>query len=236
MVQLCTWDSNLRLYLIVKGVLRQLETNNCSLFTCLATTMKRSQFVSMMHYLVNLVCTDYQNRALMKYLELMSLDGNREASELTDGEIYKYNQQNYEMLKDREERSTIITKFNSQGSHVNTSNTICTISYVEMSVTHTFAMFCTNQQRWIKYIQFFYSAEFILEVEVALLCFDKAVGEDDEWHSCQHPFKRLSKSTVQTESKLYCVVSDMLIQQELKPCYMEVMEGGYVAVMKKFCQ
>lgn len=63
-----------------------------------------------MHYLVNLVCTDYQNRALMKYLELMSLDGNRQASELTDGEIYNYNQQNYEMLKDREERSTITTK------------------------------------------------------------------------------------------------------------------------------
>lgn len=69
-----------------------------------------------MHYLVNLVCTDYQNRALMKYLELMSLDGNREASELTDGEIYKYNQQNYEMLKDREERSTIITKLILRGA------------------------------------------------------------------------------------------------------------------------
>lgn len=115
-MQLCTWDSNLRLYLIVKGVLRQLETNNCSLFTCLATTMKCSQFVSMMHYLVNLVCTDYQNRALMKYLELISLDGNREASELTDGEICKYNQQNYEMLKDREERSTITTNLILRGA------------------------------------------------------------------------------------------------------------------------
>lgn len=77
----------------------------------------------------------------MKYLELISLDGNREASELTDGEICKYNQQNYEMLKDREERSTITTNLlNSQGSHVNTSNTICTISYAEMSVTHTFSV------------------------------------------------------------------------------------------------
>ena len=115
-MQLCTWDSNLRLHLIVKGVLQQLETSNCSLFMCLATTMKCSQFVSMMHYLVNLVCTDYQNRALMKYLELMSLAGNRETSELTDGEIYKYDQQNYEMLKDREEGSTITTKFVLRGA------------------------------------------------------------------------------------------------------------------------
>lgn len=52
----------------------------------------------------------------MKYLELISLDGNREASELTDGEICKYNQQNYEMLKDREERSTITTNLILRGA------------------------------------------------------------------------------------------------------------------------
>ena len=52
----------------------------------------------------------------MKYLELMSLAGNRETSELTDGEIYKYDQQNYEMLKDREEGSTITTKFILRGA------------------------------------------------------------------------------------------------------------------------
>lgn len=38
-----------------------------------------SQFMSMIHDLVNLG-VDYQNRALMKYLQIMSLDGNRETS------------------------------------------------------------------------------------------------------------------------------------------------------------
>lgn len=52
----------------------------------------------------------------MKYLELLSLDVNRETSELTDGEIYKYDQQNYEMLKDREERSTTTTKLILRGA------------------------------------------------------------------------------------------------------------------------
>jgi len=52
----------------------------------------------------------------MKYLELMSLDGNREAIELTDGEIYKYDQQNQEMLKDREKWSTISTKLILRGA------------------------------------------------------------------------------------------------------------------------
>lgn len=39
-----------------------------------------SQFMSIIHDLVNLVGVDYQNRALMKYLQMMSLDGNRETS------------------------------------------------------------------------------------------------------------------------------------------------------------
>lgn len=100
----------------MKCVLQHLEAESCSLFTYLATTTKRSQFISMMHCLVNLGCTDYQNRGLMKYLEVMSLDGNRDTSELTDGEIYKHDQQNYEILKDREERSTITTKLILRGT------------------------------------------------------------------------------------------------------------------------
>lgn len=71
-------------------------------------------------------------------------------------------------------------KINSQGSYINTSNTICVISCADMSLTWAFHIFCTSQYRWIKYRYFFYFLEFILEVEVAFSCFDKAVSEDDE--------------------------------------------------------
>lgn len=80
----------------------------------------------------------------MKYLELMFLDGNRETSELTDGQVCKYEQQNYEMLKDREERSTMTAK---QGGDINTNNTICTVTSADISVTHTFGMLGTNQNK-----------------------------------------------------------------------------------------
>lgn len=124
-MQLCTWDSNLRLHLVVKDILQQLETSTVHMpsshhemrSVCRhdALPCKSCIYVSCI-YICKSWCTDYQNRALTKYLELLSLDVNRETSELTDGEIYKYNQQNYEMLKDREERSTTTTKLILRGA------------------------------------------------------------------------------------------------------------------------
>ena len=46
----------------------------------------------------------------------------------------------------------------------------------------------------------------------------------------------LAKAQCQTGSEMYCILSDMLTQEEPKPCYMEAMEGRCVALMKKFYQ
>lgn len=43
----------------------------------------------------------------------------------------------------------------------------------------------------------------------------------------------LAKAQCQTGSKPYCILSDMLTQEEPKLCYVEVMEGRCVAVMQK---
>lgn len=154
---LCTPDSNLRLHLIVEGVdcISQQKVSYTSCKLVLFTVMGKgkpsnhhevSQFMSMIHDLVNLG-VDYQNRALMKYLQIMSLDGNRETSQLTDGEFYKYHKQNCEMLKVKGGKVYQHNKINSQGSYINTSNTICVISCADMSLTWAFHIFCTSQYR-----------------------------------------------------------------------------------------